>query len=296
MDALSTFYQNLDQELLIRALTVTGIELVTLIVAYFVVSFILGFLQKRLHAVPSLEKIADKVSTGIRLLRTLLRLFLVIGLFGALGVNGYQLFQGVDVQQFTLAQIDKIPPGFWLSLVISFAKVSGLVIAARYLIRWLNQGLAVLKEKAVNYKQLRSNDESVARVFDRLMQIQKVVVWLLVAYVATRLFSAPEFVSGYILIALKVYLIISFGLLVVNTTSAIVDSLDGLSKRYAESSGLLGYYDQLSGLVPLLRKTLEYIVYAATATLVLSQLSFISGLARFGPGVIQGIGVIFWRA
>jgi small conductance mechanosensitive channel len=53
------------------------------------------------------------------------------------------------------------------------------------------------------------------------------------------------------------------------------------------------YYQQLRHLIPLLRRTLEYIVYASVATLVLTQLEFISHLAKYGPGVIQGIGIFF---
>ncbi|MGI9265238.1 MAG: mechanosensitive ion channel family protein, partial [Gammaproteobacteria bacterium] len=274
-------------------LMVIAVELVLLFAVYLLLSGFLNFLQKRLSAVPALENVADRLATVITVIRMFLRLAFFLLFLAVLGVNGYQLYQGTDLQQYTIDLIARIPPGFWVSLGVNLASVIALVIAARYAIRAIEKGLSVLETRAMQYKQLRSNDKSVARVFRRLHRMQRVVVWILVVYAAAKIFSLPAVVSGYVLIGLRVYLIISVGLLCVNAVAAVVDSLDGLSQRYAESTGLLSSYQQLSHLIPLFRRTLEYIVYASVATLVMTQLAFISHLAEYGPGVIQGIGIIF---
>jgi small conductance mechanosensitive channel len=274
-------------------LVVIALELALLFVVYLSISGFLNFVQKRLSALPALEKIVDRLATAITIIRMLLRLAFLLLFLAVLGVNGYQLYLGNDLKQYTIELISRIPPGFWVGVGINIASVTVLVIVARYAIRAIEKGLSVLESRAMQYKQLRSNDKSVARVFKRLHRMQRVIVWILVAYTAVKIFSLPADVSGYIMIGLRVYLIISVGLLCVNAVAAVVDSLDGLSQRYAESTGLLSAYQQLNHLIPLFRRTLEYIVYALVATLVMTQLAFISHLAEYGPGVIQGIGIIF---
>lgn len=272
---------------------VIGIEIFALIVLYFILSFGIKFIQNRAQASQSLARHEKRITGFCKLFRFILRLLLFVSLLLVIGINGYQWYLGNDLKTFTSDWIQKIPPGFWKGLGISIAKVVGLIIAARYFIRFNDKGLNFISDKAVSFDQIDDNDESVAFFFSRLNSIQKVVVWLLVFYVASLLFGLPPIVGEYLLIALKVYLIISVGLLLVNIMSVIVDTLDGISKKYAESNDQVYFYDRLKHLIPIFRKTLEYIIYAVVATLVLSQLSFISNLADYGPGIIQGIGLFF---
>ncbi len=274
-------------------LVVIAVELVVLFGLYLLIGAFLRFLLRYVETAPALEKVADRLATGVRVIRLVIRLVLLVAILAIFGVNGYQLYLGTDLVQYTKDLIAKIPPGFWLGLSVDIVATIVLIYAGRYLIRMTDKGLSVLEERAMQYRQLRSNDKSVHRVFVRLHRMQRVLVWILVVYAALRLFSVPPGLLEYVLIGLRVYLIISFGLLCVNMVAAVVDSLDGLSQRYAESTGLVSYYQQLRHLIPLFRRTLEYIVYATVATLVMTQLAFIAHLAEYGPGVIQGIGVIF---
>lgn len=274
------------------ALIILG-ELSALIILYLVLSTILSFMHKRVKRLAESESQQHAADQVNRFVLMILRLTFLVLFLLVLGVNAYILYQGQEVKTQSLAWIHKIPPDFWKQLSISFIKVVGLIILARYLIRFFTSLLSKLKQKAVDYKQLRRNDQSVGMFFDRLSTIVRVSVWLMVIYIATQLFPLPESVGNYVMIACKVYVIISIGLLIVNAVAAIVDSLDELSLQYAKSNDLLAIYDQLRHLIPVLRKTLEYIVYASVATLVLKQLSFIAHLAEYGPGVIQGIGLIF---
>ncbi|MFK8067275.1 MAG: mechanosensitive ion channel family protein [Gammaproteobacteria bacterium] len=277
----------------LQNLAVVGIEIIALIVLYFILSIAIRFIQNKAQSSTSLMQHEKRITGFCKLFRLILRLLLFVGILAVVGLNGYQWYLGNDLKTYTFDLIQKIPPDFWKGLAISVAKVIGLIIAARYFIRFNERGINYVSDKAVNFDQIDDNDDSVAFFFSRLNSIQKVVVWLLVLYAANLLFGLPSTIGSYILIALKVYLIISVGLLVVNVMSVIVDTFDGISRRYAESNNQLLFYENLRHLIPLLRKTLEYILYAVVATMVLSQLSFISHLAEYGPGIIQGIGLFF---
>jgi small conductance mechanosensitive channel len=278
---------------LVSGVIVTAVELALLLALYLVLNGALRLLASRVRRVPALEAVSGRIVGALQFVRMLARLGLALLAVAVIGLNAYQVYLGNDVREFASEQLARIPPGFWVEMAGRLLAVIALAIAARFLIRAIAAGLATLRARALEYRRLRSNDRSVNRVFDQLGRLQRVLVWLLVLYAAARLFLLPDAFVELILIALRVYLIIGIGLLIVNAVAAIVDSLDGLSQQYAESTGLIHYYQQLRHLIPLLRRTLEYIVYASVATLVLTQLEFIAHLANYGPGVIQGIGLVF---
>jgi small conductance mechanosensitive channel len=96
-----------------------------------------------------------------------------------------------------------------------------------------------------------------------------------------------------VFIALRVYLLIATGLLIVKALAAIVDTLDGLTARFASPDNILRFYHDLRSLVPLFRRCLEYAVYVVVAALVLLETGFIAQFAAWGPLVIQIIGIFF---
>jgi small conductance mechanosensitive channel len=100
-------------------------------------------------------------------------------------------------------------------------------------------------------------------------------------------------VSDSLFLLLRVYLIISIGRLLVTAVAAIVDSLNELSQKYTSSANLQEFYDNLCGLIPLFKGTLEYIIYVSVATLAIMQVEFIAPFATYGPIAIQIIGVVF---
>ena len=277
----------------LQNITIIGAEIFALIILYFILSFGIRFIQNRVKLSPSLSRHEKRITGFCKLSRFILRLLLLSSLLIVIGINSYQWYLGNDLKTFSFDLLQKVPPEFWKNLGINLMKVIGLVIAARYFIRFNDRAINFISDKAVNFDQIDDNDDSVEFFFNRLNSIQKVIVWLLVFYAANLLFGLPTVINEYILITLKVYLIISIGMLLVNVMSVIVDTLDGISKNYAESNDQLHFYDRLKHLVPLFRRTLEYILYAVVATLVLSQLDFISHLAEYGPGIIQGIGLFF---
>jgi small conductance mechanosensitive channel len=90
---------------------------------------------------------------------------------------------------------------------------------------------------------------------------------------------------------LRLYLIVAFGLVVVRAIAALVDTLDALSLRQAWSEVVLAYYQRTRVLMPLVRRTLEYMVFLTVATLVVRQLDSSERFTVYGPRLIQVLGI-----
>ncbi len=276
-----------------KNILITVGEVLLLIAIYQLIKSISKFTVHKISQKQSIQNHLEKIHPlGKVLWITLFTLFtstiLVLVVY-----NTYQTYQGINLQQHTLNYLAQIPQGFWSDLFVAFIKVFLLIILTYYLSQFIGRQLDKLKHKSISYQQLERNNASVTAVFNRLNQIQIVSLWLLLAYFAMRITPLPGEFSAVSLLVLRVYLIISVALLIVNSVAIIVDSLDELSQKYAKSNNLMVFYEELHRLIPLLRRTLEYIVYATAATLVLHQIDFVASLAEYGPGIIQGIGFIF---
>jgi small conductance mechanosensitive channel len=107
------------------------------------------------------------------------------------------------------------------------------------------------------------------------------------------LLPLPTMISSVVFAVLKVYLIITTGQLFVSIVTPLIDTLDHLSEQYIRSASLDVFYDQLRGLVPLLSRTLEYIIYVSAATLAVQQIEALAGFARYGTALVQIIAIAF---
>ncbi len=94
-------------------------------------------------------------------------------------------------------------------------------------------------------------------------------------------------------IALEIYAIVVVGLLIVKAQKPIVDSLDALSEKYASNEILLQLYAQLRPLVPLLKRCLEYAIYAQMLALAIERVEPFAFLATYGPIAVKLIGILF---
>lgn len=274
-------------------LLIIAVELILVLLAYLLINGLFGLALKRISKLTLARRFSSTAIVVSRLTGSFLLVLFGLVFFSVIAVNGYQLYLGQDLTRFTLDWLERIPSGFWSELLINTGKIFLLVIIARFLVRRIASKLTKWQAKAISYRKLSLNDISVKRFFYRIGQAQQIVIWTLVLYATFSWLPFPTGFASATWIALKVYLLITFGLLFVNAITVLVDSLDDLSKQYAESNNLLAFYQRLSPLMPLLRRSLEYIVYVAIATLILTQVDFITGLAEYGPGIIQGIGLIF---
>ena len=276
-----------------RTVAVVSVQIAVLAIVLVVISMVFRLILSRADSVPALRKFKDR-SEVIRkkINKQLLLLFIFIG-FVILAGNGYLLTQEVDVLDFSRNWLTQLGADFWTKLAIGLVKVIGLFIAAGFVVRWIRKALMKLMERAKAYKGITANDESIEIFFSSLNRIQTTAIWLLVAYFAVQMLPFPAGAANGLLLILKVYLIVALGLLALKAVTAIVDSLDALVRRYPEPEKFLGLYDKLRGLMPLMRRCLEAVVYVIVATLVMVQVEFIAPFAAYGPPLIESIGIFF---
>src|SRR5262249_55711281 len=96
-----------------------------------------------------------------------------------------------------------------------------------------------------------------------------------------------------LLIAIRIYLVFSIGLLVIRCTAVAVDTIEGLSERAAQKRGWVDYHNRLLPLLPTFRTCLEYALWIGMLSLILAQLDSTRSLAAWGPRLIQAIAFFF---
>ena len=276
-----------------RTGAVIGAQLLALGLAMLAFSLVLRVVLRRAGSVALLKRFQGRAEhLRKKLNRHLLVLFIFFA-FVIMAGNGYLMTQNVDVLDLSRNWVTQRGPEFWNDLLIGFAQVVGLFIVATFAVHRIERILMGLMRRAKAYENIRANDESVEAFVFSLNSIQKSVIWLGVAYLSVVLLPFPAGAANGLLLATRIYLIVALGLLTLKAVSAIVDSLDSLASRVPEPEKLLGLYDKLRGLMPLMRRSLDAIVYVIMATLVLAQVDSIAPLASYGPRLIQSIAILF---
>jgi small conductance mechanosensitive channel len=225
--------------------------------------------------------------TGFLLLSCLLSCVFIIA------ANGFLIYRRENIQAYTLDLIRRIPSGFWLALGIGIAKSIGVIIAAVIALKVIKYWLEIASNRAKKLDQNTADDESIDAFFTALNRRIRGGVWLWVLISCTQFLKLPTVVSEYLYIALRIYLLIGVGLLILKAVAAIVDTLDVLSVKYSSPDNLLRFYDRLQYLIPFLKRCLELVIYVCIATLVIQQVELIAKLATFGLRIIKIIGIIF---
>ena len=276
-----------------RSIILIGAEIFFLILLFIFLATILRFIFGRIGSIPFLQKYLGQSVKVKNRIRGLLIFFCILTCTAVLGYNGFLMYRQVDIYQHTLSLLAKIPAGFWSQLLINIAKILGLILVALYTIKLLLKLLSKAEDKAKAYEHLKSNDESINNFFAKLRQLLKNSIWLLVLLYASHALLLPPSINKILFICFKIYLIIAVGFLVVTAAAAAIESLEALSKKYWYRESYLGWYNRLSGLMPLFRRCLEYIIYVWVASLVLMQVNFIAQFASLGPALVQIIGIFF---
>jgi small conductance mechanosensitive channel len=228
--------------------------------------------------------------------RNITRLLVLIGLVLCIvivGANSFLLYQGKNIQQYTLNLISRIPPGFWITFGIGIAESIGAVVVAVISLKLLKYWLKIASTRAKNIERSTADDESIDAFFTALYQRIRGGIWLWVIISCTQFLKLPAIISEYLYIALRIYLIIAVGLLILKAVAAIVDTLDILTLKYSNSDNLLRFYARLQHLIPLLKRCLEFVIYVCIATLVTQQIQLIAQLSTFGLRIIKIIAIVF---
>ena len=272
---------------------ILGGEILLLLVTGFFLHMLLRLLMGRIKSLSDNEALTKRCDYVIRLSRTLSILVTLLLVVVVVCFNCWFLFNDENVYEVTLKLIDDLPEGAWLILTQSIALIVLAVVIARVLNVVIEKLLAGLEKRAKAWDDLKANDESLSLFFSGIQRILVNVTWIFVVIFTFQQLRLPEVFTEVLYTIVTVYLIIAVGLSIVRMTNVIVDTLDGLSKQYAERRSWHQYYNTLRPLVPLFRKCLEYVLWLVVATLVLWQLEPIRGIASYGPRLMEAIGIYF---
>jgi small conductance mechanosensitive channel len=268
-------------------------EIGLVIIIFILLRWLVGKLFKLLMRLSILKGDDLKIKILRRNITGLLLLICIVLCIFIIGANGFLIYRGEDIQQYTIALIRRIPSGFWLALGIGIAQSIGAIITAIFAIKLIKYWLNLARNRAKNLDDNTADDESIDAFFHALHQRIRGGIWLWVLIACTQFLKLPTVASEYLYIALRIYLIVAVGLLILKAVAAIVDTLDALSVRYSSPDNLLRFYDRLQHLIPFLKRCLEFVIYVCTVTLVVQQVQLIAKLATFGLKIIKIIAIIF---
>ncbi len=268
-------------------------ELVLIILLFILVNQLVSIIFNRLNTVSYLQKYQGGAKKAERNVKGVVLLLCVLLAIASVTFNVYLIYRQTDVLEYSMSLMRTIPTDFWIQLGLGLVQILVLFFLAKFIIPRLQRALLNLQERAKAYEQIKANNESIENFFSALNNIVQNGVWLLILALAMNLLPLPAGVAEFFFVVLYVYLIIALGRLMATAITAIVDSVDELGQRYTNTTTLQEFYERLHSLVPLLKRTLEYIIYVTTATLAISQIAFMARFAEYGPIIIQIIGIIF---
>jgi small conductance mechanosensitive channel len=212
---------------------------------------------------------------------------------GVLGANGYLLVRGVDVSRYTADLAGSITPDAWIVLARALGKLALAILGLLVVSRLVRRPLRAVERLLNRWHLLGDSGRSLDRLFGMVERTIVHVGWMLIAVYASSVLGAPAGLTGGLLLALRIYLVLAIGLIVIRSTAVVVVTLDALSHRYATRRDWLRHYEHLRSLLPTLRACLEYALWVGVASLVLVQFGSMRNVAAWGPRVIQGIAIFF---
>lgn len=282
---------------ILSGLLVIGAELLLLLATILIIILSIRIVVNRIQAMSSSDKIKQSSSVlGRRLSQIVWGVGVLVALI-IVAFNGILIVRGEDLRTITTKKLAQLPPGFWVQGALGLITLGVLTFFVRVITKPVKNQLQRWEQLAKEYEGITANDESINAFFGLLWRLLISGIWLLILVMVSRILTLPSSVDYYLAILLRVYAILAIGLLAIQAVTAIIDSLNALvvkySTQYSTQYIFLKYYHRFQELVPLLRRSLEYIIYVVLATLILSQDTRIAVLARFGPPIIQIISIFF---
>ncbi|MBU7585519.1 MAG: mechanosensitive ion channel family protein [Nostoc sp. TH1S01] len=268
-------------------------EVLSLIIIFLLLNWLVGIIFKQITKVFWLQGRTANITFLRRSIGKILILTCVVLCLAAVGINGIVIYRGGNIQEFQLNLIRSLPTQFWRNLFTASLKTVSLLILVKFSISPLSRGIDWVCEYTKKADQIKANDESVEAFFTVLKRIIIYSIWIYSAILCANFLYLPTVVTKYLYIALKIYIIISVGLLIIKAVATIVDTLDALSLKYSNSNNLLRLYERLRHLIPLFKKCLEYVLYVGIVNLVVPEIEPIAWISSYTPRIVQIIGVFF---
>jgi moderate conductance mechanosensitive channel len=268
-------------------------EVGVLMVAFSLLNALVGIIFRRISG--SLLKRRPNALAVQRQNISLILLLTCVGLcLAVVGVNSALVYQGKSVQAFQLNLLRSIPDQFWVSIATAIAKSLGLLVLVQLTLPYLHRVLDRSSLFAQNYDRITANNESIEAFFTDLKQVLTNSIWLLAGIFCLQFLQIPDVVSQYLYIALKAYIAIAVGRLMVQTITVLVNTLDALAIQISSPDNLLRHYRRFRHMIPVLKKCLEYILYVGIAALIVSDISFIAWIATYADKIMAIIAIYFF--
>ncbi|MFN6464058.1 MAG: mechanosensitive ion channel family protein [Nostoc sp. DedVER02] len=269
------------------------VEVIFLIVVFSLLNLLIGIIFKQFTKLTWLQGRIANITFLRRSISKILILICVIMCLALVGVNGMVIYRRGNIQEFQLNLIRSLPTQFWINLFTASFKSVSLLLLVKFSISPLKRSIDWVCNYAKQADQIKANDESIEAFFKVLKRIVVHTLWISSFIICAKFLYIPEVVPKYLYIALKIYIIISVGLLIIKAVATIVDTLDALSLKYSNSDNLLRLYERLRHLIPLFKKCLEYVLYVGIVNLVVPEIEPIAWISAYTPRIVQIIGVYF---
>lgn len=277
-----------------QGLTLLIAEDIALVLLFVLLNRVFGVLIKRVSSIASLQRyrwISDALQ---RRIRSVLMALTLVSVLVTTAFNSYLIFVlQTDVLAYDLRLFTSLPPHFWTTLGVSAFEISVLIIVARWVSKLLARALSLMREHTLSIARLETNSDSITTFFEYLDRLRLYCFRLLVLAMAAQLSPLPAVIAAVLFTILRMYLIIALSRLLVIAAVSILKGLDELSLRYGNLWNIETFGMQIRSFIPLLTRTVEYIIYVSAATMVVSQVSAIAQFAAYGPKLITLIGLFF---
>ncbi|MGF1486870.1 MAG: mechanosensitive ion channel family protein [Prochloraceae cyanobacterium] len=281
-------YQQAENILIILA------EIALVIFVFCSCNFLLVKTFKRVMKISWLEREESQANNLLRQIQLILVFSCILLCFLIIGANSYIIFYlEKNIKDYTLGLAAQIHEDFWINVGWAIAKCFLALLIALQAVKVVNYLLNKICQVTKNYERITANDRSVESFFSLLNKSVVNSIWLLFLAQCTIFVQLPQIVTNNIYLILKIYAIVILGLLIVRATAAIIDSFDALVRGYFTNDNRARFYDRLRHLIPFFKRCLEYAIYVTTATLAVEQIEAIARLAKYGPEIVQIVGIIF---
>ncbi|MEM1169591.1 MAG: mechanosensitive ion channel family protein [Cyanobacteria bacterium P01_H01_bin.35] len=279
--------------LAVQNFSVIVAEIGLLLCIFLAVNWLVKEILKQLTKAVSSKKMKITIQNIQKNTQTALTLG--TGLLGILilGLNSWLIYQGENLLEYTKSFINNIPQEFWVNLGMGAGRSLFLLFLLAATQPYIQRLIDNLCDRTKRFEYITSNDESIEDFFDFLSLNLINILWLLSLTLSAQFLQLPEVITQYMYIAVRIYVIITVGILLVKANIVIIDTLEALADKYSSPSKLLRLYNRLSHLLPLSKRCLEYVIYLSMASLVFQQLEFIAYLAVIGPKIIQIVGIFY---
>ncbi len=237
------------------------------------------------------ESQADSLRRQIQFILVFVCVLLCLLIVGA---NSYIIFyEQTNIKEYTLNITNQIHEDFWINLGWITAKCLLVILLASQAIKLVKYVLNKIHKTLENYDRINVKDPNIESFFSLLDKSVTNIIWPIALAQCALLIKLPQIVAKNIYLIVKIYAIVVIGLLIVKAAAAIIDSLDSLIRGYLSDDKKSRFYNRLRHLIPFFERCLEYAIYVTTATLVTEQIEAIARLARYGPDIVQIVGIIF---